>query len=53
MTDADALREALGDDVSAVFLAQPNFLGAVEDLEALVPPVKECRRDRRLLRATR
>ena len=41
VTDADALREALGDDVSAVFLAQPNFLGAVEDLEALVPPVKE------------
>src|SRR5690349_23265059 len=42
VTDADALAGALGDDVSAVFLAQPNFLGAVEDLEALVPPVKEC-----------
>jgi glycine dehydrogenase subunit 1 len=42
VTDADALEEALGDDVSAVFLAQPNFLGAVEDLEALVPPAKEC-----------
>ena len=42
VTDADALADALGDDVSAVFLAQPNFLGAVEDLEALVPPVKEC-----------
>ena len=41
VTDADALQEALGDDVSAVFLANPNFLGAVEDLEALVPPVKE------------
>jgi glycine dehydrogenase subunit 1 len=41
VTDADALREALGDDVSAVFLAQPNFLGAVEDLEALVPAVKD------------
>jgi glycine dehydrogenase subunit 1 len=41
VTDADALREALGDDVSAVFLQQPSFLGAVEDLEALVPPVKE------------
>ena len=41
VTDADALADALGDDVSAVFLAQPNFLGAVEDLEALVPPVKE------------
>jgi glycine dehydrogenase subunit 1 len=41
VTDADALQEALGEDVSAVFLANPNFLGAVEDLEALVPPVKE------------
>jgi glycine dehydrogenase subunit 1 len=42
VTDPDALADALGDDVSAVFLAQPNFLGAVEDLEALVPPIKEC-----------
>jgi glycine dehydrogenase subunit 1 len=42
VTDADALADALGDDVSAVFLAQPNFLGAVEDLEALVPGIKEC-----------
>jgi len=41
VTDADALRSALGDDVSAVILAQPNFLGAVEDLEALVAPAKE------------
>ncbi len=41
VTDADALADALGEDVSAVFLAQPNFLGAVEDLEALVPGVKE------------
>ena len=41
ITDADALRSALGDDVSAVILAQPNFLGAVEDLEALVAPAKE------------
>jgi glycine dehydrogenase subunit 1 len=37
VTDADALREAIDDDVSAVFLQQPNFLGAVEDLEALAP----------------
>jgi glycine cleavage system P protein (glycine dehydrogenase) subunit 1 len=29
------------DDVSAVFVQQPNFLGAVEDLEALVPMAKE------------
>ena len=41
VTDAEALRAAVGDDVSAVILAQPNFLGAVEDLEALVAPAKE------------
>jgi glycine dehydrogenase subunit 1 len=40
VTDADALEAALSDDVSAVFLQYPNFLGAVEDLEALVPAVK-------------
>ena len=34
VTSADALRDAIGDDVSAVFLQQPNFLGAVEDVEA-------------------
>jgi glycine dehydrogenase subunit 1 len=41
VTDADALREAIGDDVSAVFLQQPNFLGAVEDLELLAPIARE------------
>ncbi len=41
VTDVDALRDAIGDDVSAVFLAQPNFLGAVEDLAALVPLARE------------
>jgi glycine dehydrogenase subunit 1 len=41
LTDADALRAAIGDDVAAVFLAQPNFYGAVEDLEALAPIAKE------------
>ncbi len=41
VTDAGALREALGDDVSAVFLQQPNFLGAVEDLEELAPIARE------------
>jgi glycine dehydrogenase subunit 1 len=40
VTDADALAAALDEDVSAVFLAQPNFLGAVEDLEALAPVSK-------------
>jgi glycine cleavage system P protein (glycine dehydrogenase) subunit 1 len=41
VTDPEALRAAIGDDVAAVFLAQPNFLGAVEDLEALAPIAKE------------
>jgi glycine dehydrogenase subunit 1 len=41
VTDAGALRDALDDDVSAVFLAQPNFLGAVEDLEELAPIARE------------
>ena len=40
-TDADALRAAVDDDTAAVFLMQPNFLGAVEDLEALAPIAKE------------
>jgi len=37
VTDREALRAAIGDDVAAVFLGQPNFLGAIEDLEALAP----------------
>jgi glycine dehydrogenase subunit 1 len=37
VTDLDALESAMDDDVAAVFIAQPNFLGAVEDLEALSP----------------
>src|SRR5918994_1208179 len=41
VTDADALAAAAGDDVCAVFLQYPNFLGAVEDLEALVPAARE------------
>ena len=41
LTDAGALAAALSDDVSAVFLQYPNFLGAVEDLEALVSTAKE------------
>jgi glycine dehydrogenase subunit 1 len=40
-TDAQALTEALGDDVSAVFLQYPNFLGAVEDLSQLTEPARE------------
>ena len=41
VTDAAAWAQALGDDVSAAFLAQPNFLGAVEDLEPLVAAARE------------
>ena len=37
VTDAAALEAAIGDDTAAVILGQPNFLGAVEDLEALAP----------------
>src|SRR5262249_29463840 len=39
-TDAAALQELLSEDVCAVVLAQPNFLGTIEDLEALVPMIK-------------
>jgi glycine dehydrogenase subunit 1 len=39
-TDRGALEAAIGDDVCAVFLQYPNFLGAVEDLEALAPIAK-------------
>jgi glycine dehydrogenase subunit 1 len=40
-TDADGLRDAIDDDTGAVFLQQPNFVGAVEDLEALAPIAKD------------
>ncbi|HEX2265528.1 MAG TPA: glycine dehydrogenase, partial [Solirubrobacterales bacterium] len=39
-TDPSALEAAIGDGVAAVFLGQPNFLGSVEDLEALAPVAK-------------
>jgi glycine dehydrogenase subunit 1 len=39
-TDPAALESAVDDRVAAVFLQQPNFLGAVEDLEALAPAAK-------------
>jgi glycine dehydrogenase subunit 1 len=35
VTDLAALRDALADDVSAVVLQQPNFLGAIEDVAAI------------------
>jgi glycine dehydrogenase subunit 1 len=36
VTDPQAWADAIDEDVSAVFVAQPNFLGAVEELEPLV-----------------
>ena len=43
----------LDDDVSAVIVQQPNFLGAVEDLEALARRRARCAAPRRSARATR
>jgi glycine dehydrogenase subunit 1 len=39
-TDVRALAEAVDDDVAAVFLQQPNFLGTVEDLGPLAEAAK-------------
>ncbi|MGZ5337634.1 MAG: aminomethyl-transferring glycine dehydrogenase subunit GcvPA [Solirubrobacterales bacterium] len=41
LTDAAALADAIDDDTAAVFLQQPNFLGSVEDIEALGAAAKE------------
>ncbi len=41
VTDFDALQAALGEDVGAVFVAQPNFLGAVEDLAPIAAAAHE------------
>jgi glycine dehydrogenase subunit 1 len=41
VTDAAALAEAIDDETAAVFLQQPNFLGAAEDIEALGAAAKE------------
>jgi glycine dehydrogenase subunit 1 len=41
VTDAAAWAQAIDDDVSAVFVAQPNFLGAIEDLEPLIAAARE------------
>jgi glycine dehydrogenase subunit 1 len=40
VTDLDALKAALGDDVSAVVLQQPNFLGSVEEIAELTAAAK-------------
>ena len=47
VTDASALADAIDDETAAVFLQQPNFLGAVEDIEALGAKAKDTRRARR------
>src|SRR3954449_8812246 len=41
VTDPEAWARALDSDVAAVILQQPNFLGAVEDVEALAAAAKE------------
>ncbi|HEV3001763.1 MAG TPA: aminomethyl-transferring glycine dehydrogenase subunit GcvPA [Solirubrobacteraceae bacterium] len=40
-TDAEAWARAIDMDTAAVFVQQPNFLGAVEDVEALTAAAKE------------
>jgi glycine dehydrogenase subunit 1 len=41
VTDLAAWTDAIDDDVGAVFVAQPNFLGAVEDLAPLIAAARE------------
>jgi glycine dehydrogenase subunit 1 len=41
VTDASALAEQVDEETAAVFLQQPNFLGAVEDVEALASAAKQ------------
>jgi glycine dehydrogenase subunit 1 len=41
VTDAAAAKEALGDDVCALVLQYPNFLGAVEDIAPLAEAAHE------------
>ena len=51
VTDPDAWAAAIDDDTCAVFVQQPNVLGAVEDVAALAAAAKDStRRRRRLLR---
>ena len=41
VSDLGALRDELGDDVSAVVVQQPNFLGAIEDVGAIASAAHE------------
>jgi glycine dehydrogenase subunit 1 len=43
VTDPQELRDALDGETAAVFLQNPNFLGAVEDVAALAAAAKEAR----------
>jgi glycine dehydrogenase subunit 1 len=45
VTDPAAWAEAIGDDTCAVFVQQPNFYGAVEDVEALAGAAKQAAPD--------
>jgi glycine dehydrogenase subunit 1 len=40
LTDADELAAAVDEETAAVFVQNPNFLGAIEDLEALADAAK-------------
>ena len=41
ITDAAALAEAVDEETAAIFIQQPNFLGSVEEVEALAAVAKE------------
>jgi glycine dehydrogenase subunit 1 len=45
VTDAQAWADAIDGDTGAVFVQQPNFYGAVEDVEALAAAAKEAAPD--------
>src|ERR1700733_13731314 len=42
VTDAAAWADAMGEDVAGAFVAQPNFLGAVEDCAPLLHAARDC-----------
>jgi glycine dehydrogenase subunit 1 len=46
ITDPDAWAAAISDDTAAAFFAQPNFLGGIEDAEALAAAAKQAGGDK-------